>query len=129
MKPTTIIVAGVIIIGALVLFRGRPPQPAVTAPAGTNVSIVNGTQIVSIKVKGGYQPGKSAVKAGVPTVLRFETNGTYDCSSQVRIPSLGVDKVLPPTGTTDIALGTLQAGMLQGTCGMGMYRFALDVQG
>ncbi len=129
MKPTTILAAAVIVIGAFVLFRGGPSQPAVTAPTGTNVSVVDATQIVRIKVKGGYQPGTSTVKAGMPTVLRFETNATYDCSSQVRIPSLGVDKMLPPTGTTDIALGTLQEGSLQGTCGMGMYRFALDVQG
>jgi len=129
MKPTTIIVAAVIAIGAFVLFRSQLPRPAPVQAEASNVSIVDGKQIVSVRVKGGYLPGTSSVKAGMPTVLRFETRATYDCSSQVRIPSLGIDRILPPTGTTDIALGTLQPGTLEGTCGMGMYRFAVDIQG
>ncbi len=78
----------------------------------SNVSVVDGTQIVTIKAKAGYQPATSFVKAGIPTILRFETNATYDCSSSIRIPSLGIEKNLPPAGMTDIALGTLQPGTL-----------------
>jgi plastocyanin domain-containing protein len=129
MKPSIIVIAAAVIIGAFLLFRGRPSQPPATTPAGSNVSVVDGTQIVTVKAKGGYQPGTSTVKAGMPTILRFETNATYDCSSEVRIPSLGIEKVLPPAGMTDIALGTLKPGILPGTCGMGMYRFILKVQG
>jgi plastocyanin domain-containing protein len=85
-------------------------------------------QIVEITAKGGYLPRMSTVKAGVPTVLRFNTKGTFDCSSSVRIPSLNISQVLPASGSTDIALGALVEGVLKGTCGMGMYPFELNVQ-
>ncbi len=129
MKASTIIIVVLVAFGALLLFRGNGDgTPSVSAPA-SNVSIVDGQQIVRISVKGGYQPGVSTVKAGVPTTLRFETNGTFDCSSSVRIPAFNISRILPPSGTTDIALGSLSQGTIQGTCGMGMYRFSLDVQG
>ena len=85
-----------------------------TAPVH-NVNIVNGKQIIEIKAKGGYQPRKSIAKAGIPTILRFDTSGTFDCSSSVRIPIMGISKALPQTGTTDIEIGIPQAITLQGT--------------
>jgi plastocyanin domain-containing protein len=93
-----------------------------------NVSVVDGKQIVDIRVKGGYQPNRSFAKAGLATVLRFDTNGTFDCSSSVRIPSMNISKLLPQTGSTDIDIGTQQAGIFQGTCGMGMYNFEVAFQ-
>jgi plastocyanin domain-containing protein len=85
-------------------------------------------QIIEIKAKGGYTPRKSIAKAGVPTILRFDTNGTFDCSSSVRIPSMNIFKNLPQSGTTDIDLGVQKSGTLQGMCGMGMYPFEIDFQ-
>jgi len=93
-----------------------------------NVRIINGKQIIEIRAKGGYQPRKSLAQAGIPTVLRFDTNGTFDCSSVVRIPSLGISKVLPLSGSTDIDIGNPKLTLLQGTCGMGMYPFEIDFQ-
>jgi plastocyanin domain-containing protein len=46
----------------------------------------------------------------------------------VRIPSLNISKSLPASGLTDIELPNSNAGTLQGTCGMGMYRFEIDFQ-
>ncbi len=93
-----------------------------------NVNIIEGKQIIEIKAKGGFLPRKSIAKAGVPTILRLNTNGTFDCSSSVRIPSMKIFKYLPQTGTTDIDLGILNATVLHGTCGMGMYPFEIDFQ-
>ncbi len=93
-----------------------------------NVSVVDGKQIIEINVKGGYRPGKSVAKAGIPTIIRFKTQGTFDCSSFIRIPSLNVSQSLPQTGITDVSVGTPTAGVLQGTCGMGMYRFEVEFQ-
>ena len=53
---------------------------------------------------------------------------TFDCSSFVRIPSLNIPKILPPSGTTDINIGSPQVATLYGTCGMGMYPFEIDFQ-
>lgn len=125
----TLFIVGALVFGAFLLFRGGgQSQTAVTTNASANVSTVAGQQIVAINAKGGYSPQTTTVKAGVPTVLRFATNGTYDCSSSVRIPDLGVSKNLSSTGTTDIDVGTLAAGTLQGTCSMGMYKFTINVE-
>ena len=91
-----------------------------------NVSIVDGKQIIEINTKGGYSPTLSEAKAGMPTILRFKTNGTFDCSSSVRLPSMNISKILPNTGTTDIDLGMQKLGTLSGTCGMGMYKFVVN---
>lgn len=125
MKATiiSIIVAVALIGGAFVLTRSS--SPADTAPAN-NVSIVDGKQIIEINAKGGYQPRKSIAKAGIPTIIRFNTKGTFDCSSSVRIPSMNISKSLPQSGSTDIDIGDGKLGTLQGSCGMGMYPFEID---
>jgi plastocyanin domain-containing protein len=131
MKSTAIaiVIAALIVGGAIVLASSvRSPQGADGAANANNVSIVDGKQIIEIAAKGGYRPKKSTAKAGVPTILRFNTGGTYDCSSSVRIPSMGISTFLPPSGATDIDLGSPQATTLQGTCGMGMYSFEVDFQ-
>jgi len=127
MKPITVavIIAVVFISGAFVLTRGTSVRPSDTDPVN-NVSMVEGNQIIEIRAKGGYQPNKSYAQAGIPTVLRFETSGTFDCSSAVRIPSMNISKTLPQTGSTDIAIGTQAAGTFKGTCGMGMYPFEVE---
>ncbi len=127
MKPTviSILVAVVLIGGAFALTRKSDTSQVANA---NNVTIVDGKQIVEISAKGGYHPLKSTAKAGIPTVLRFDTNGTFDCSSSVRIPSMDISQTLPQTGTTDIDLGTPTVASIQGTCGMGMYRFTVDFQ-
>lgn len=91
-----------------------------------NVTIVDGVQIIEIRAKGGFHPRQSTAKAGIPTVLRFDTNGTFDCSSVVRVPSMDISQNLPQSGTTDIDLGTQEVSTLQGTCGMGMYPFEVE---
>lgn len=123
----SIIVASLLIGGAIVFSNGSSSKSPSSSGA-SNVSIVDGKQIIEINVRGGYQPRKSVAKAGVPTVLRFNTNGTFDCSSSVRIPSLNVSQILPQTGSTDIDLGTQSIGKLNGSCGMGMYRFDIEFQ-
>lgn len=121
-----IIIAAVFIGGAIMLVANKPSVQS--APTENNVSVVDGQQIINIQAKGGYTPRISIAKAGIPTILRFQTSGTFDCSSLVRIPSMGVSKNLPSTGTTDIAITDPKAGLLQGMCGMGMYPFQINFQ-
>ena len=67
-------------------------------------------------------------QSGVPTILRINTNGTFDCSSSIRIPSMNIQKNLPQSGVTEIDLGTNEKGILKGSCGMGMYPFQIEFQ-
>ncbi len=112
-----------IILSAVLLSRG--PKQANSIPAD-NVTIVDGKQIIEIDVKGGYSPAKSIAKAGIPTVVRFKTSRTFDCSASVRIPSLGFSKILPQSGFTEVEIGSQEPKTLQGMCGMGMYGFSID---
>ncbi len=132
MKTTIAIIISVLMIGGAILFinKGSSSTVPITQEKNIqNVSIVDGKQIIEIKAKGGYTPRASVAKANIPTILRFDTNGTFDCSSSVRIPSLNISKILPNSGTTDIDLGNPNLGTLQGTCGMGMYPFEINFQG
>ncbi len=128
MKGTVISIgiAGALIIGSIFIV-GQRGQSRGSDVSANNVSVINGAQIVEIMARGGYYPGISQAKAGVPTVLRMKTNGSYDCSSAVSIPSLGVFKNLPASGSTDIEIPAQSAGTrFLGTCAMGMYRFEVD---
>lgn len=88
------------------------------------VSVEGGVQVITIAAKGGFSPQHIVAQSGLPTELHVITNGTYDCSSTLVIPSLAYDNTLQPTGTEIISLSPEQAtGILNGTCGMGMYSF------
>lgn len=95
---------------------------------GNNVAIVDGEQFIDLTARGGYSPRKSVAKAGLPTILRFITNGNYDCSSSVRIPSMNLSKNLELSGITEIDLGIPKEGILRGSCSMGMYPFEINFQ-
>lgn len=132
MKTVIAIIFAVIIIGGSILLTRGDSSTSKNIPKENisvqNVSIVDGKQIIEIKAKGGYTPRISYAKADLPTILRFNTNGTFDCSSSVNIPSMKINKVLTQTGFTDIDLGNPKLGTLNGTCGMGMYPFQIEFQ-
>lgn len=126
MKGTliSIIIAGVFIGGAYVLSKDSKPEVA----TADTVSVVDGTQIIEINAKGGYFPKKIVASPDIPTVLRFKTSGTFDCSSSVRIPSMDITQNLPSSGSIDIPIGSHKVSTLQGTCAMGMYPFEINFQ-
>lgn len=128
MKKLLIIlpIAGIFIYGLIALIQWDPQGTAIATT--DNVVIEDGTQYIDLTAKGGYSPRLTAAQAGLPTVLKVTTNGTYDCSSSISIPDYGLSEYLPPSGTTEINLGTPEVGILQGTCGMGMYRFEIDFE-
>lgn len=130
MKSTiiSILVAIALIGGAFIFAKGTPTAEKAQRleELADNVSIVDGLQIIEIKAKGGYQPRKSTAQAGIPTVLRFDSKGTFDCSSSVRIPKMGISRSLDFSGLTDIDIGTQKVGTLKGSCSMGMYPFEVE---
>ena len=127
MKSTilSITLAVALIGGALYLAQGGDGRGGDGITLADNVSIVDSKQIIEIRAKGGYQPRQSVAQAGISTVIRFNGKGSFDCSLAVRIPSLGVSQTLSRTEFTDIGLGVPKAGVLNGSCGMGMYPFQI----
>ena len=127
MKRTiaSISIAALLIFGALLVVKNQGQNSQ--NPEVNNVSVVNGTQIIEIYARGGYAPRVSQAQAGMPTILRVKTQGTFDCSAAMSIPSLGYQKILPASGVTDIEVPSQKAGtVLQGLCAMGMYNFAVQ---
>lgn len=96
--------------------------------SGNNVSVEDGKQIITIDVRGGYNPRVSTAKAGIPTVLRFKTNGSFGCASSIYLPSMNYRTNLSLSGNTDIPLPTQSVGTFRGMCGMGMYNFVINFQ-
>ena len=134
MKNTiiSIIIAAAVIIGALILVGGKgsgndAKNGGNQVAQGSNVSIKDGKQIVDIRAKGGYSPRVTVAKADVPTTLKINTQGTFDCSTALVIPSLSYRKNLPPSGTTEVEISAQPAGTkLKGLCSMGMYSFEIS---
>lgn len=94
---------------------------------GTNVSRLDGKQVIQLRAKAGYSPTSIFASANEDTILRVTTDSTFDCSSALLIPKLNIRLNLPPTATTDIPLGSQAPGtLLAGTCAMGMYKFNLS---
>jgi len=118
------IIAISVVIAGFILFSGGAKN--VDQPIN-NVSMVDGRQIITINAKGGYSPRVTTAKAGIPTVIKMNTQGTFDCSSALRIPSLNYQTNLPLSGQTLIDVPAQTAGTtMQGVCSMGMYSFAIN---
>ena len=121
MKAVYIIITLAIIIAFGVIFSGS------NSSSTQKVEIRDGVQYITIAASGGYSPGRTEAKAGLPTKLIMETNGTYDCSASLVIRSVGYQDILPQTGATEIDLGIPKAGVpIKGVCGMGMYSFEIN---
>lgn len=120
-------VTGLLAVGIVALLNTSDlKNSSVQASGKTNVLTIDGKQIVEITVKGGYSPRYSIAKSGIPTVLRFKTDGVFDCSSALVIPSKKIMKLLPSRGVTDVDIGTISGGKIEGSCSMGMFPFEVD---
>lgn len=129
MKGTLIatLIASALIVGAVWLSADSKTTQSGVAGDNANVAVVDGVQIIDITAKGGYSPRVSEAQAGIPSILRVNTKGTFDCSSALVIPSLSYRKNLPPSDVTDIQLPPQESGTsLQGLCSMGMYSFTVN---
>lgn len=123
------LVFSAVIIGWSVWFVSVRQEQGLGPAVAPTATIVDGKQIIDITAKGGYSPRVVNAKAGIPTILRVNTDGTFDCSSSIVIPKLSYQKFLPPSGVEEIAISAEQAqGTLQGLCAMGMYNFQIRFQ-
>jgi len=89
---------------------------AVIPPAST-------ANVAMIAVGGnGYRPNLLHAKPGQPLKLALTTKDTYSCARAFVIPALGIEELLPPTGTVVIDVPAQRAGsQLFFSCSMGMY--------
>ena len=126
MKLTIIsTILALMFIGGAIIFA-RNGAKTDTAVSQSNISIIDGKQIIEIDAKGGYSPSVTVAKADTPTIIKVKTQGTFDCSSALVIQSIGYRANLPPSGETLIEVPPQKSGsILRGMCGMGMYNFSV----
>lgn len=129
-KKTTLqnilIIGLIVIVGIIGVVLANNKKDVPEFSSSEAVTIVDGKQIIDITAKGGYTPRVIEAKANQETILRISTKNTFDCSSALVIPSLGVNKNLPVTGKTDIVIAAQAPGSeIDGTCSMGMYGFKI----
>lgn len=112
--------------GVMIMLTGGVSSSVDTPNTQGNVTTTTDKQVIQIRVKGGYAPRNTVAKANIATVLNMTTNGTYDCSSALVIPSVGYRGNLPATGVTPIEIPPQAPGtVLKGLCSMGMYSFTV----
>lgn len=109
--------------------RVKSALQAKNQQADPNISPANPDNQITITVKDqGYVPEVSRARAGRPVKLILVTNDTYGCALAFALPSLGIERVLPQTGTTVIDLPPQKAGTLPFACSMGMYRGSIQFE-
>ncbi len=85
------------------------------------------TQVVDVRVKGGYSPNLIRVRAGKPVQLRFDRQENSDCTARVVFPDFRLSKSLPPFRTTTVGLQPSEPGEYGFACGMNMLHGTLVV--
>lgn len=120
------VVAITIFVGGVILLAQGGNDSEKITPSTNNVGIIDKKQVITINAKGGYSPRMTTAKADMPTVIKVMTNGTFDCSSALTIPSLNYRTNLSPSGVTEVEVPPQKSGTtLQGLCAMGMYNFSV----
>jgi plastocyanin domain-containing protein len=102
------------------------------ADRGTAIAAVSperGPQRIEIEVKGGYSPAVVRVRAGRKVRLEFRREETSGCTEEVVVPAFGIRTFLPAHQTTPVEFMPEKPGSYEFTCGMGMVRGRIIVEG
>jgi plastocyanin domain-containing protein len=116
-----VVAGGAALLGFVVWFFFMGERAAARAEAGV--------QRIKIRVKGGYSPDVVVVKRGVPVELDFYRDEAASCTEQVVFPDFRISRRLPAFETTTVAVTPEREGEFTFTCGMGMVRGHLVVEG
>lgn len=93
-----------------------------------NIKLVDGKQEVTITAtNSGYKTSAKTIKKGVPVKLTIVSKNVQSCARSFIIPSLNVNKVLPINGTEVVEFTPTEDGILNFSCGMGMYTGAFEI--
>lgn len=92
------------------------------------VNTVGGIQVVDIFVyPNSYSPSYVSVRNNAPVRLNLTTTGGFGCTSQFRIPTLGISKNLLPDKQDFVEFTPNKTGKIVWTCSMGMYSGIIEV--
>lgn len=96
--------------------------------SGADIKIVNGKQEVTITAtNSGYKTSTNTIKKGVPVKLTINSKNVQSCARSFIIPSLNINKILPVNGNEVIEFTPTENGILNFSCGMGMYTGSFNI--
>lgn len=90
-------------------------------------NVVDGQQIINMDVvSGGYSPSQFTIKKGIP--VRWVINGknVFGCQGYFIVPGLNISRSLNE-GRNIIEFTPTQTGIINFSCGMGMYRGQITI--
>jgi len=88
---------------------------------------INNNPTITIKALG-YSPNSFAVKAGAKVKLKLTNTDGTSCVQSFTIPSLGIQKVIPPGTSGEVDFQAPNAPtQISFMCSMGMYRGVINV--
>lgn len=97
-------------------------------PKSQKAEAKQGIQEIAITVDGGYEPSHVVVNAGQPVRLNFLRRDKSSCLEEVRLPDFHIAQELPLNQLTAIEFKPDKPGTYTFTCGMNMFRGAIEVQ-
>jgi sulfite exporter TauE/SafE len=96
-------------------------EPVQDAAASKPVEIVDGKQIVDMRVTGlTYSPSKFTIQAGIPVEWRIDGREARGCAQVLVARKIGVTKFLPRDSITTINFTPKETGSIPFRCTMGM---------
>ena len=97
-------------------------KAAQTDLASASVPQSDGVTLYLSVGNSGYLPRLLHARAETPITLNLVTSQTYSCARSFVIPALGVEKLLPESGTETISIPAQATGtVMRFSCSMGMY--------
>ncbi|HEY3408527.1 MAG TPA: HAD-IC family P-type ATPase, partial [Propionicimonas sp.] len=119
-----IVLAGAVVLTALLVWYFFGPKRA------GRVELVDGVQVVQIRVDGGYSPDLiEGVRPGIPVRFLFDRREGGECTSRVVMPDFKVNAALPAFRTTAVEFTPVAAGEYRFACGMNMVSGTVRVEG
>jgi len=97
-------------------------------PKSQKAKTNQGIQEIDIAVDGGYEPSRVVVSAGQRVRLNFYRKDPSSCLEEVRFPDFHITQDLPLKQVTPIEFTPNKPGTYDFTCGMNMFRGAIEVQ-
>jgi Cu+-exporting ATPase len=113
-----LITACVLLAGVVLWWVRRPPRASLSP---------DGTQEITLVVRGGYDPARFRARLGVPLRIHFERRDDEECGNRVFFPDFRIERALHPSASTTVELTPDRYGEFLFTCGNGIYHGILLV--
>jgi uncharacterized protein len=114
---------GLNLVGSPLSFQNLTHALSARSAATSQVVSANPASTLFLEASNsGYSPQRLFAKAGETILLNIITDKTYSCARDFVIPALGVEKLLPESGTVPVTIPAQVAGtVMRFSCSMGMY--------